>query len=289
MPNKIDYSKWDIMDFGSDDESVSSSEDNHRPTVTRLDEPSKVTFSAQGFKIEESRQTSPDNTTCTMTLDKSSRNDENTNGKIPNKLSMLTRNGTTFVDPDTGNVVHWSQDHKEVVLSIVFDHTSIASKDIRVETMGELKYEDRYSAVGSICFDHVEGSKGKLTVKAVGPEKTRIILQGYMAYPFHLPEGEEQVDWEIDTNTEPNMKMLRITLLKAVPMQGLTVWWSRPLLHFTEIDVVTGIEGRTKNGSNQVSSNHDEWKQAWDEAHRLFKGKIKDREKHIVNISEGEE
>lgn len=289
MSNRIDYSKWDKMDFGSDDDSDSSEGNRHtHPTVTRLDEPSKVTLSSQGLKIEESHnQLSLGTSPSTLQGNKN----EHTKRKTTNRITNLTRNGSTFVDPDTRNVVHWSQDHKEVVLSIVFDHTSIASKDIRVETMGQLKYEDRYSAVGSICFDEVEGSKGKLTVKANGvdQENTQIILQGYMAYPFHLPEGEDQVDWEIDANTEPNMKMIRITFLKAVPMQGLTVWWSRPLLHFAEIDVVNDVEGRAKHSSNQVSTKHDEWKRSWDEAHRLFKGKIKDRKKNVIDVSEGEE
>jgi hypothetical protein len=215
---------------------------------------------------------------------------EETKGKIDDRLSILTRNGSTFVDPDTRNVVYWSQDHKEVVLSIVFDHNLIASKDIRVETMGQLNYEDRYSAVGSICFDQVEGSKGKLTVQAVDREKTLVLLQGYMAYPFHLLDGEDQVDWEIDVNNELNIKMVRITFLKAVPMQGLTVWWSRPLLHFAEIDVLTGVEGRAKTGNNnELSSKHNEWKRAWDEAHEMFKEKIKNREKNVVGMTGGED
>lgn len=286
MSNRIDYSKWDKIDFGSDDESVSSEGNHGRPIVTRLDEPSKVTLSSQGLKIEDSHQSSRGE--ASLTTLKTSRIEE-TKGKIDDRLSILTRNGSTFVDPDTRNVVYWSQDHKEVVLSIVFDHNLIASKDIRVETMGQLNYKDRYSAVGSICFDQVEGSKGKLTVQAVDREKTLVLLQGYMAYPFHLPEGEDQVDWEIDVNNELNIKMVRITFLKAVPMQGLTVWWSRPLLHFAEIDVVTGVEGRAKTGNNESSSKHNEWKRAWDEAHEMFKEKIKNREKNVVGMTGGED
>jgi hypothetical protein len=280
MSRKIDYSKWDKMDFGSDDESSSSKEGNTRqPIVTRLHEPSKVTFSSQqGLKIEESH-VQPSHQASLVPTETITHPKESMK-KSANRLSMLTRNGSKYVDPKTNQVVYWSQDRKEVILSIVFDHTSISSKYIVVETTGSLKYEDRYSAVGAT-------SKGELIVKVITPEKSQILLQGYLAYPYHLPEGEDNVDWEINA-TDANMKLIRITFLKAVPMQGLTVWWSRPLLHFSEIDVVSDIEGRADTNSSKTQSKQDEWKQAWDEAHRLFKEKVKNREKDVIlDISQG--
>lgn len=272
MPGGIDYSKWDKIDYGSDDENSSVNEE--APAVTRLEESSSVTFSSNGISIAPTADIQKEKEAAS----KPAVQDDSSITKNAKQRKLFTKNGSTYVDPRSNNEILWSQDRNEVNISIIYDCSTIASKDIRVNFYGALSYEDRFSAVGTEnIIDGVEGSKGKLIVTAKGCNES--LLQGYTGYPVYLPQDEEEIDWEIDV-TDSNMKMIRITLLKAVPMQGLTVWWSRPLIHFPEIDVVSGIEGRTSSNSNK--DKHDQWKQSWEEAHRMFKEKIKNKEKQSI-------
>jgi len=287
MSGGINYSKWDKMDYGSDDESSGAEEDT--PSVTKLDEPSAVTFSSQGVNVEPSQRISANNPVPKVEVIKPRARElsiSEAERQMVGRKKMLTKNGSIFIDPETKNEVHWCQDRNEVILSTRYDHTSILSKHIRVDVIGSLKYEDRHAAVGvDSDVDGVKGSKGKVVISAVGNSKPRIILQGYLGYPIHLSESEHEVDWEIDV-TDPNMKLIRVTLRKAVPMQGLTVWWSRPLLHFPEIDVVADIEGRntTSDAVPGKKNKHDKWKQSWDEAHKMFREKVKNIEKEVIDI-----
>lgn len=292
MSGGINYSKWDKMDYGSDDES-SGAEEEDTPKVTRLDAPSAVTFSSQGVNVEPSCQQISATNSMPMV------NAKNPDGRTPptnesekqlaRRKAMLIKNGSIYIDPETKNEVYWCQDRNEAILSVRYDHKFILSKDIRVHVKGSLNYEGRHAAVGvDSAIDGVEGSKGKVVISAVINSEPCIILQGYLGYPIYFSESELEVDWEIDV-TDPNMKLIRVTLRKAVPMQGLTVWWSRPLLHFPEIDVVADIEGRnlTSNGNKSVpgeKTKHDKWKQSWEEAHKMFREKVKNIEKEVIDI-----
>jgi hypothetical protein len=283
MPGGIDYSKWDKIDYGSDDESSNAEDDT--PRVTRLDESSAVTFSSKGVDVKPSQHLSTQSAVVKPLSKDVPTSEPGT--QLERSKTILTKNGSTYIDPETKNEIYWCQDRNEAILSIRYDHESIQSKDIRVDMTGALKYEDRHAAVGvDSDIGEVKGSQGKIVVSAVENSKSRIILQGYLGYPIHLSENESEVDWEIDV-TDPNMKMIRVSFQKSVPMQGLTVWWSRPLLHFPEIDVVSDIEGRNKVPSNECSgekNEHDEWKRSWDEAHKMFRENVKNRGKEVIDI-----
>ena len=259
--SRIDYSKWDKMDFSDDDESSSSSFDDATPRITRLDEPSRLTVSPKGATLEHAPKTEKRAPKVEMSTVHQSGN------RFDNRMKLMVKNGASHVDPVSKNKVWWSQDRGEVIIRISYNQ-SIASRDIKVKILGGLNYEDRYAS----CMP--EG-KPKLMVSAVGKDVP--ILEGDLEYNVYFPEGEDTLDWEIDV-TDPSRKLIQITLLKAVPMQGLTVWWSRPLAHFPAIDVVSDIEGRQKH-----ENKHEEWKKSWDTAHKLFKEKMKEgRQKHTV-------
>jgi hypothetical protein len=288
--SKIDYSKWDKMSF-SDDES-SDSDADHTPAVTKLDAPSKVTISSKGVTVLEpsSIKTSPLKTMKSKSIElkensvvkqpiTSSKETTETGDTLMNetttmelsRIKYLSKNGGIFADSkDPYCKTYWSQDRNEAILSVLYDSSAIKSSDIRVEVTGALKYSDRHSAVSM----GQASSHGK--IKIYDTTRNVTLLQGDFAYPIHLTEGEEEVDWEIDV-TDAQNKLIRVTLLKAVPMYGVTLWWSRPLTKFNEIDISTGIEGRNYEGSRQ-----QEWKSSWDEAHRLFKEQVKSRERHVI-------
>uniref|UniRef100_A0A7S3PZ41 CS domain-containing protein n=1 Tax=Chaetoceros debilis TaxID=122233 RepID=A0A7S3PZ41_9STRA len=296
----IDYSKWDKMDF-SDSECDSSDDDrdNDFPAVTRLDEPSSVTYSQNGISVkpqvaveipsrqdgaEKNSSKSPPEQSTTMPIPIQS-------SKTKSGIDIITKNGGRFIDPVTSkDVVYWSQDRNEVVVSILFDHKSIESRNIRLDVRGALNYGDRHSAVGE--------DKGNLKISVVeagGGNKDTLpleIFEGRLAYSIHYAEGEDDLDWEIMTTSEGS-KLIRVTLLKSVPMQGLTIWWNRPFLHFPMIDVVSDIEGRGPSlgdtigsGSDNKKSQHEEWKKTWDEAHDSFRDKVKNRVKEVIHLPE---
>ena len=166
--------------------------------------------------------------------------------------------------------------------SIAFDGAKIASRDIQVEVSGALNYKDRFAAVGGnrpIDREN-DSSKGEIIIRA----SSYILFKGQLAYSIYLPENEEEVDWEIDAS-DSSKKLVKITLLKALPMQGLTIWWSKPFLTYPEIDVVRDIKDRDKKKtSGQSVKDHEQMKSVWDEAHRMFKEKVKNREKEVIDI-----
>ena len=293
----IDYSKWDKMDF-SDDDDDDNDDDNSTnsenvPRVTRLDEPSSVTCNPDGSVNIGTT------TTTTKKLQKDNKNDKSLkrveilsekpidSNKLNNdRLRLLTQNGGSFVDPLTKMESFWRQDRHEAVLSITFDHLKIASRDIHLEVKGALSYKDRFAAVGGNRTtdkdDEASNSKGEINVRTANGS---LIFKGDLAYAIHLPEGEEEVDWEIDA-TYPGKKMIQITFLKALPMQGLTIWWNKPVMDYPEIDVLKDIEGRSSENNDASSqSKQQKMKATWDEAHRMFREKVKKREKQEIDIS----
>lgn len=286
--SNIDYSKWDKIELSDDDD---DDDQASYAKVTKLDAPSKVTFSSDGFTVQKdtsvlSNEIKKRSPTSDPKLSEESRDLSYHEMKKKNRscdeieasrIQYLTKNGGIYKDINPPCcTAYWCQDRNEAIVSISYDSTSIKSSDIRVELSGALKYADRHSAVsvGSSSLN------GRLNV--YDSCKGITLFQGNFAYPIHLAEGEEQgdVEWEIDV-TDANHKLIRITLYKAVPMMGVTLWWKKPFVHFDDIDVVTGVEGRTNVGND--GSHHHEWKKTWEDAHEMFKEQIKNRERQIID------
>ena len=147
--------------------------------------------------------------------------------------------------------MYWSQDRYSVTLRLELGEGEKV-KSVVVE--GILPYADRWSAVGS--------TKAKLVCKS-GEE---VLLEGELPHAVHLAEEDLAVDWSVED--EQMYRFLVVTLHKAVPMQGLTVWWRRPLMSFPEADL-TVIRGDDK--SKQQGAASKEFLDAWEEAHKIFR------------------
>ncbi len=293
----IDYSKWDKMDFSDDDEESTDSAQRQVPRVTRLDEPSRVTCNPDGsVNITEATTATPNEKSQSQgsyslveqIAFTSSSEAKSNDTSVGQRIGLLTRNGGSFLDPSTNVESFWSQDRHEVVFCVAFDPSKIMSRDICVKVKGALNFVDRFAAVGGdkvIDSQNTKSkSKGEINITTVNGSN---IFRGHLAYSIYLPEGEEEVDWEIDA-TDPRKKLIKITLLKALPMQGLTIWWSKPMLNYPEIDVLKDIEGRGDQSGREgttTQSKQEQMKATWDEAHRLFREKIKKREKQSINIT----
>lgn len=261
----IDYSKWDNIDVSSS-EDENDDYDGNTPRVTTLSGPSTITRSADGtISAVDASAVAPTDANKKSTST-SSRG-----------VDYLTKDGGQFLDEETKSYIFWSQERNEVIISVVFDPTNIKSKDISVKTEGVLPFSQCLTAVGGDA-----DNKGSLLVQAKASSVSALTLfRGKFPHFVHFPDGEEEesIDWEIDSceyhgvldllstvGCVGQTKLVRITLLKAVPMAGVSLWWSHPLLHCPKTDV-NAIGGR--KGDRQ-----DEIKAAWNEAHQMFREKM---------------
>ena len=303
MPGGIDYSKWDKMDYGDtsdeddQEETLSIGEGDAqamvsgttqpaaagagRPRVTRLDGPSRVTRDADGMITIDNTQPQASPMASPSTTHVSKKQPQLVKRSQSNLNQRLTKNGGQFTDEATQSPIFWSQDRKEVTIHIEFDAGKIKSKDIRVIASGMVAYGERNAAVGGGEYN------GKLRVTARvdngNGNATKTLIEGELPHKIHLAEDEDEVEWEI--LSEDDRKFVVVTLRKAAPMAGVVIWWDRVLKHCPKIDL-SGIEGRNKKSSDGSGARMES---AWEEAHRLFKEKVKAgtlHQQHKVDITE---
>jgi len=287
----IDYSKWDNIELSDDDSSSEEVEEHISPRVTKLETPGTVTRSSDGtISVQPSSQI----------INESPIPPAKNFASLPkiefvkeglSKRETLVRNGGEFRQ-DGILIAFWSQDRNEVILSVTFDPSVFSPRNIKVQIVGVLPFSERYSAVGWTSSDKQAGS---LIVTAAvsnnNSSEAETLISGELPHFVHLSEGEDEVEWEIEDcenfgimkSDYGKSKILRITLRKAVPMSGLSVWWSQPLMHFPTIDI-SKIQDRGTNAEKQEAV-----KRSWDEAHRLFKEKISSREKEAIDIDSGQD
>ncbi len=177
---------------------------------------------------------------------------------MPSKDDHWTTRGGLLTTTD-GRNLFWSQDRYSVFLRLeLFPQEKVLSVNIN----GILPYRDRFSATGS-------AKKSRIRCQASsGSDVGYLVLEGDLPHPVHLAEDEDDLDWCIErdkTGVMRDARFLLVTLYKAVPMQGLFVWWRRPLMEFPE------VEQDDPNFAATGASN--EFLKAWEEAHELFKQK----------------
>ena len=295
----VDYSKWDKMNFDDSDEESNEDESSSTPRVTRLDRPGSVTLTKDGCvsigdtaldvanetNVENGSDNSQDMYARRTALPSQSRPPRYNDSQDTSLLRRLAYNGGCHMD---GVVpVFWGQDRRQVTISVPFDPSLQRTKNIAVNLIGSYAYVDRNSAVGN-----TKKVGALLTVSCKGAT----LLSGSTPHPVHLAENEDDVDWDIEevnadgngTNDKSTIKFVRIHLNKACPMEGVTIWWSRPLLQFAEINVesIAGrnrCNGKMKEGNSEINRG-EKLKKTWDEAHELFKTKIQNREKLSINL-----
>jgi hypothetical protein len=274
----IDYSKWDTLECSDSDEEEASS----TPRVTRLEEPSRVTFGGSGdagtamIHPQQSITVSPksslgDKATPTSSLDHSITNDVSPKSLDPkDHLDNWTSRGGSLETSDQ-RTLFWSQDRYSVQLRLELkDKETIHGITID----GILPYSERHCATGS--------HSSKLSV--LGKESAGNVvslLQGNLPHPVYLSQDDDPdqpiLDWSIERHPlDSARRFVTFIMHKAVPMQGLFVWWKRPLLEFEESVLDDEECGRSAGASN-------EFLQSWEEAHRLFREK-KTREPHPLPL-----
>lgn len=279
----IDYSKWDNLEVSSSED---EDEDDKTPRVTRLDAPSQVTFGGAGANGAVSASPEVDTKkTSSSKLSKPLESSSATTGTTTasHTQSWTDRGGLLETKSDTkqSRNLYWSQDRYTVTLRLeLLRDTTEKVRSVGVE--GILPYSDRWMAVGT--------AKPRLSCVSTNGE---MLLEGELPHPVHLAEEDSDdglVDWSVvvDNNEKGQLRFLTITLHKAVPMQGLSVWWRRPLMGFPEVDLDAVRSGTTSAdiGSSSSGTKGDtskEFLEAWEEAHKIFReGKQKKTEQKSV-------
>jgi hypothetical protein len=236
----IDYSKWDHLEDYSDDDDDAEVTTSSTPRVTRLDAPSQVTFGGGAATVQSSSEQQTATTTATTTPSASSTKTAGTSDD-----DTWTQKGGQATIPSSNRQVYWTQDRYSVTLRLQLRDEKVTN--VKVE--GVLPYADRHAAVGS--------TKPRLQIWL---DDSTVLYEGDLPHPVHLAQEDEDIDWSFERRQGDRFAVM--TLYKAVPMQGLTVWWKRPLMEVPEIKMEN-----EKPGASQ------EFLQAWEEAHRLFREK----------------
>jgi len=277
----IDYSKWDNLEVSSSDD---DDDDKPTPHVTRLDAPSRVTFgggTGGAMSASTSASKSPpldcSYTEGATTVTTSHSKSVTPAGDQSAPSSWTDRGGLLEIEKTAYNPsrnLYWAQDRYAVTLRLELRGMEKV-RSVCVE--GILPYRDRWSAVGST----------KLKLSCTSSADSLVLLEGDLPHPVHLAEEDSDdglVDWSVvEADHQPQSRFLTITLHKAVPMQGLSVWWRRPLMRFSEADLDSVRRGSSHSSSSSASAvasdskgASGEFLEAWEEAHKIFrKGKQK--------------
>jgi hypothetical protein len=282
--SRIDYSKWDRFDDEDDNEDEPS--DRNPVRVTRLDQPSTITINPSSdskscIDMTVAQPKSPPVQLSTLSptfepkpslsleqqqnlrLSQEAQKQleslqKNTTATQSAHLSTLTipaswtERGSTF--PWDDRTIWWSQDRTSVTARLSLDAKE-TSREWQVHTPNALTYADRHCAVGT------RDSECSLTVSWKGSHVVHLTLPHAVHYAYHETDEQDEVDWCIETIH--NARYLVVTLYKATPMTGMTVWWSQlgretPLVLTAELQPSSGMA----------------FAEAWKEAHAEFQRKV---------------
>lgn len=255
----IDYSKWDKFDYGSSSENEEGEEANKKqsqPRVTRLEQPSRVTRTADGELVIEQAETAKRQNSSRKNND-TTLSDQSAPQGIP--PSWTEKGGAEVVQ---GCLLCWCQDRYSVTLRVELP----SEHSWTCEVANLLPFDDRYCAVGSP--EHAphlvirrQQPKGDIKSSSSMENRGDVLFESDFAYPIHAEEDNDgSADWSIEKLAQVK-KFMAVTVFKATPMAGMTLWWKRPLVDCKEIE----LTWRSDEGKNNAFT------QAWNDAHKAFR------------------
>ena len=211
----------------------------------------------------------------------------------------------TSVDfPSEGTMIpykyFWSQDRIMVHIRIPIQSHQKLKYHVHVSNL--LSYPDRHCA--TITTD---SAKQRLVVTSSSLQgdsqskknDTVVVLEGTLTYPVYVPEDydDDEVDWSVqncsvpmsssnnhgetdESNTDGTRlcrfeKYILITLYKATPMMGMTIWWKRCLT--SETNNATIVHNNINDTEQRLA-----FQKAWDEAHEQFQQTMQSRTKYSL-------
>ena len=246
----IDYSKWDHFGDSSDDEE----QETTAPRVTRLDKPSRIstTQGQDGFTVVPN-ESKPIAVPSQTTSSSSSSSD------IPGEWTV--KGGVSEI---TETTIYWTQERYSITMRLVAPEYS----SFTVKVHGILSFVDRSSAAATAS------SSPRLVVwrkDKKSPAKQKVWFEGGLPHAVHYAQDDDKdIDWSVERFHE--RPYLVFTLYKAVPMEGVFIWWKRPLTQCPE------IEWRSESDSSSNAA----FQEAWAEAHKQFKAMVADKKKTSI-------
>ena len=262
-------------------------------------------------------------TATTTKLSSTPNNDENSSSSWTERGGLVESESTTIVvdgNPQKRKL-YWSQDRYSVTLRLELllhghnnnngeeeEEEEKREKIQSVDVNGILPFSDRHCATGSTrpvlrCQGIITNANnnninktkvigGNKNNNNIDPNNLVLLLEGELPHPVYIAEDDDNdVDWSV-VQDDSSRRFLMITLYKAVPMQGIFVWWRRPMMQFPELDLQQVKDDPTTTTSVAASSSaagstiepaaSPDFLKSWEEAHKIFReGKMK-KNKTIV-------
>jgi hypothetical protein len=104
-------------------------------------------------------------------------------------------------------------------------------------------------------------------------------LGGPLAYEVEAPAEHDDVDWDVvDEPVPAPRRLLRVTMRKKPVAQGIVQWWACVFRDDQQKIDVTKIAARQRNNNNGSSggrSSGASFQEVWQQAHEMFKAKVK--------------
>jgi hypothetical protein len=289
--------------------------------VTRLDRPSRVTVAPNGqVNVEETSaasasvppariasaalppstfvppRTITDGTSTSAAgvelSSSSTETSQETSTSTPTRPASWTSRGG-FVEASN---LYWSQDRYTVVLRFQLPPPPMVSTAAAATSAGTarsrpwdchvkglLPYDQRHAAVQSLTTDY--SASLVITDRTTDTEYFR----DYVAYPVHAAQGDDvndnETDWSIEMwPASDGIKYLTVTLQKATPVPGMTIWWRRPVRSCPEIELTADTHTSSSSSSSQQKN---AFAVAWEQAHAQFRqGRSSGQERIEVDLTD---
>jgi hypothetical protein len=314
-------------DIGNGDDGRSSSS-SMTPRVTRLDGPRKVTFGGSSSSsttttplinieptsssLSSSCSNSSDDkvSTATTKLSLTPNNDENiVSSSWTERGGLVESESTAIIDGSPQErKLYWSQDRYSVTLRLELllhghnnNNGEEEEKQEKIQSVyvnGILPFSDRFCATGSTrpvlqcqCITANANNNKVIGVNNsnIDPNNLVLLLEGELPHPVYIAEDDDDVDWSV-VQDNSSRRFLMIILYKAVPMQGLFVWWRRPMMEFPELDLqqvkddptTPAAASYSAAGSTTAPAASQDFLKSWEEAHKIFREDKLKKKKIIV-------
>lgn len=262
----VDYSKWDHVDGASSDE---ESADARRPTITRLDKPSRVTImsaSDQNKPTPKLKASQDANDYSKWDTLQNSEDDDDGSGSDDDAQDQLSSraecDGSDQLDSSKLDRLHaaLADEPGAAACDKLFSVASPANPSQRLAALTA-----RWSRNGAACARYMwsqselevelsiflpPGTRARnLEVDICQPahparQRLRALTRGVgdavfdeaLAYAVLSPEDASDLSWEVcDFEAKGGRRVLRVTLTKQV-IQGVRIWWTRAFDGEADID-----------------------------------------------------
>jgi hypothetical protein len=261
----VDYSKWDKLEDSSDDDSDEPS--SLQPRVTRLATPSTVTLTGAGDLVVGDAPSAE--TLGEATLKETSygviSKQQQTSDKAT-RLSTATFPPLSWTDKGAATLIsnvrlYWTQDRSTLTIRALLPPNTARRWTCHVSHL--VPYKDRYATTMS--------TSQQLTIQQQTSESNCEVLPFLahdLLYPVHAAQADDDDDDECDWSIEQheNERYIVVCLNKAQPMDGVTIWWNKLFKKSAEEVNVAAFRGKGN------------FQEAWDQAHALFRDKLKEKE-----------